>query len=404
MLLVALLSVVPALAQQALDWQQQIREHIAAKQLGAALLIAERRLADAPEDLEARGWRARLLGWTGQWKEAEAEYRCLLEIVPNDTDILLGLADVLTWQQRFDETLALLDRAHQINPALIEVYIRQGRALGALGRTREAHEAFRQALALDPGNTEAQAGLALLPEELRYELRIGADIDSFNYTEQARAFTVSLRRHFNLRWETNFAGIWQQRFGQEAAKFTASVTYRPRRRDALTLGGSVARDRGIIAKSESFFEYGHGFDLRSQRFLRGIEPSYWQHWLWYRGARVLALSPSIVFYLPREWTWSVRVTVARSRFPSLPAEWRPSGLTRLSFPLYRRLTGNVFYAVGTENFALVEQVGRFSARTFGGGLRYVFTRRQEIAGYVLWQDRSQGRNQTSFGLSYAIRF
>jgi hypothetical protein len=72
--------------------------------------------------------------------------------------------------------------------------------------------------------------------------------------------------------------------------------------------------------------------------------------------------------------------------------------------LYRRLSGNLSFAVGSENFAQVDQIGRFSAYTFGAGLRYRFTRRQDLSGYVASQQRTQDRTQNSFGLSYGFRF
>ena len=46
----------------------------------------------------------------------------------------------------------------------------------------------------------------------------------------------------------------------------------------------------------------------------------------------------------------------------------------------------------------------YLARTFGGGLRYRVSSRQDIRGYVAWQDRTQGRTQNSFGVTYGIRF
>jgi len=64
----------------------------------------------------------------------------------------------------------------------------------------------------------------------------------------------------------------------------------------------------------------------------------------------------------------------------------------------------LFFAVGSENFAQIDQIGRFSAHAFGGGLRYQFSARQDINGYVARQHRNQGQIDTSFGLSYGIRF
>lgn len=138
--------------------------------------------------------------------------------------------------------------------------------------------------------------------------------------------------------------------------------------------------------------------------MRGIEFIYLQGWLWYRDAHVLTLGPGAIVYLPRDWTWSIRVTAARSDFTGTPAEWSPSGSTRLGFPLHRRLTGNVFFAVGTENFVQVDEVRRFSARTWGGGLRWLFAKGQHVGGYAFYQDRSRGRTQTSFRFIYGFSF
>ena len=60
--------------------------------------------------------------------------------------------------------------------------------------------------------------------------------------------------------------------------------------------------------------------------------------------------------------------------------------------------------MGAENFAQVDQIGRLSARTYGGGLRYRFAEGQDVTGFVARQDREHGQTQTSLGLSYGIRF
>jgi tetratricopeptide (TPR) repeat protein len=399
--------VLPALAQQQPDWLQHVREQVAAQQWSAALEIADRRLAAVPTDLEARGWRARLLVWSGHLPEAEAEYRSVLAAAPEDTDILSGLAQVLARQQRTEEALTLLARAQRLAPLRPDFLIRRAHLLRALGRRDEARQELRAALALDPQNPEAKAGLASLAGEFRNEFRIGTDMDFFNYTSRAQAQTASLRSKWSARWTTLFAGDFYQRFGQRAGKFTGSAAYRLGASDALTAGGAIGRDQGIIPKSEVFFEYGHGFRLAEpgeRSFFRGLETAYQQHWFWFADARILALTGSVLLYLPREWTWSLAVTAARSRFPAAGAEWRPSGVTRLGIPVHRQVTATLFFGVGTENFARVDQIGRFSARTFGGGLRYQLTRRQDITGYVAYQNRSQARTQTSFGLSYGLHF
>ena len=384
-----------------------MRTRVAAGELDAALEIVQSRLREAPGDLEALGWRARIHAWSRRWAEAEADYRAVLAASPQDTDILIGLSDVLAWQQRWEEALALLERAGRMETARVDALLRQGRALRALGRKNESREAFREVLKLDPNNAAARAALAAASEperEFIHELRVGSDTDVFNFTDNAYAETLSLRSRWTDRWTTNFAGTFQQRFGEDAGKFSGAVTRRLGRRDALTIGGAAARDFGVIPRGETFLEYGHGFSWSRRGIFRGAEVSYRQQWLWFREARVLTATPGVLFYLPREWTWSLAVTAARSRFPGTPAEWRPSGLTRLGIPVHRRLTLEALFAVGTENFGQRDQVGRFSARTWGGAMRWRLTPRHEITAYVARQDRSQGREQISFGWSYAFRF
>jgi hypothetical protein len=66
--------------------------------------------------------------------------------------------------------------------------------------------------------------------------------------------------------------------------------------------------------------------------------------------------------------------------------------------------GNTFFAVGTENFAQLDQIGEFSSRTYGGGLRFQFTTRQDLSGLAAYQMRSQNRTATTLGLTYGVRF
>ena len=131
------------------DWQEHIRRLVQQDELAKALLVAEDRLADYPEDLEARGWRARLLAWTHRWNESEIEYRAILESAPHDIDILPGLADLLTWQGRSAESIVFLNRAAVLDPGRNDVHLRRGRALHTLGRTAEAGAAYSHVLSLE---------------------------------------------------------------------------------------------------------------------------------------------------------------------------------------------------------------------------------------------------------------
>jgi tetratricopeptide (TPR) repeat protein len=402
-----LVIVASALAQDpspVTNWEAEVRRQVKEGRLEAARALVEARLADAPEDMEARGWRARVLAWSGRLAEAEADYRTVLARYPRDTDMLVGLADVLARQQRFEEALSALDQARAVDAKRADVHSQRGRVLRGLGRREEARSAFEHALELAPDDAEARAGLDSLRPEPRHELRIGADYDFFNYTAEAQTYSVNLRSKWNDRWTTHAGGAFYDRFGGKAGRFSGSVTMGMGRAGALTVGGAAARDDGVIAKGEAFFEYGRGFRISQSGPVRGVEIFSNQRWLWFRDGRVLTVGPGAILYLPGDWTWSLQVTAARSRFTGTAAEWRPSGITRLGFPLRRDLRGSVFFAVGTENFAQLDQVGRFSARTWGGDVRWQFARRQWVSVYALYQDRSQGRTQASFGMSYGLAF
>jgi tetratricopeptide (TPR) repeat protein len=385
------------------NWQHSVRDQVKEGRLDAALSTVEERLAANPGDLEAHGWRGRLLAWKGRWAEAEGEYQWVLQQAPKDTDMLSALADVLVWQKKLQSALEIIEEARAGSPSDQEIQLRRARILRALGRTAEARAQFREVLLLNPGSAEAKSGLSSLKSEYKHELRFGNDVDSFNYTDTAQTQSIILNSRWTERWSTLVTSNIYQRFGQQAQKFGASSTVRVSGLQWLRIGGAGANDHGIVPRSEAWFEYGHSFRLQNAWF-RGVEVSYQQRWLWYAGAHVLALALAQTYYLPRDWTWNLTVTGARSGFTGTGVDWVPSGSARLAFPLHPHLSGNLSFAVGSESYAQVDQIGRFSARTFAGGLRFRFASNQDISGYVARQNRSQNRSQTSYGVSYGICF
>jgi tetratricopeptide (TPR) repeat protein len=390
------------------NWQQLVRTDVDQHQIPAALAVVDRRLAQAPADMEAHAWRGRLLAWTGHWPEAETEYRLVLDKFPNDVDVLTGLADVLLWQQKYSEALAVLEEARSAAPQNAEVLVRRARVLSLLQRVSEARAQFHEVLISDPSNPAAITGLASLTGDSRYELRIGEETDFFSYTENAQVETATLTARWNRKWSDSFGASAYYLFGENAGKGWADVVYRFHENNWVRAMVAAANFQDVVPETEALIEYGHGFrfsDPRIKRLgLEGLESSFQEHYLWYRGAQVDTLNTTQIIYLPREWTWTLSATGSHTSFTNGESEWVPSGSTKIGFPLVRRLSGNLLFAVGAENFAQVDQIGRLSARTYGGGVRYRFAESQDVTGFVAIQDREYGQRQTSMGLSYGIRF
>ena len=397
------LAVVPASGQTTEDWQQRVLIEVQGQHLDAALAIVEQRLAEASDDLEAHGWRGRLLAWKGRWPEGEAEYRLVLRSVPNDVDVLTCLSDVLLWQQKWQDSLQALDEARKISPSDPEVLVRRARVLSLMGRVPEARVEYQDTLKFDPENHEAKTAMADLGQNTVHELRVSDDVDFFNYTGTGQTQGISLSSRWNQQWSTVLGTSIYQRFGENAAKFLASTAFHFTPKDWLNVGGALANQQQVVPTREAFFEYGHAFRFRNP-WVQGLEASYQQQWFWYRGAHVLTFTTNQIVYLPRNWTWTLAVIGARTGFAGTDVSWEPSGWSKLGFPLPRHLTGNVFYGVGTENFSQIDQIGRIAGHTYGGGLRYQLAERQDLTGYVSRQYLNLNQIRTSFGLSYGIHF
>jgi tetratricopeptide (TPR) repeat protein len=390
------------------DWQTRVRKYAEAQDWESALRIVDNEIAGAPQDMDVRAWRARVLAWAGHLAEAEREYLEILKVSGKDPDNWMGLANVYLLERRTADALRALDTAMRLDPTRADLHAARARVLRAAGERKPAQLEFQNALNLDHTSAEARAGLISLRPEPKHELRFGQDNDLFNFAGANHDEWTSLASQWTPHWSTTVAGSFYQRGGADAGKVAGSVTRRQPEWGALTLGGAIGHDKAVIPKSEAFFDLDHGWKIGETNLVRGLEFVYGQHWYWYRSSRILTLTGTTIVYLPREWTLSLGATGARSAFSGTAAEWRPSGITRLAFPLAgwgaKRLSGNVLFAAGTEDFAQVDQIGRFASQTYGGGLRFQITTRQDVTGFGSYQKRTQDRRDAAFGLSYGIHF
>ena len=393
--------------QVTLSWQEQVRKYAEKQNWSAAMLIVDREITRAPKDLDTRAWRARVLTWSGRLEDAEHEYHEILVVNSEDPDIWMGLATVHSREGKQEQAEQELATAVALDPKRYDLHLARGRALRAVHKVDEAKLEFRKALDIDPTSEDARAGLLSLRGEPKHELFLGSNTDLFSFADANHDEGVSLSSHWTSRWNTTAGATFYRWGGTNAEKINASVTGKTSHWGALTIGGTVGHDNGVIPKDEIFFDYDRGWRVGANP-VRALEIDYGQHWYWYSTARILTINGMTIFYLPRMWTWSFGLTGARSDFSATGTEWRPSGITRIGFPIAgndkNRLEGNLLFAVGTEDFAEVNQIGHFSSQTYGGGLKLQLTERQYVRGIAGYQKRTQDRSEISFGLNYGVRF
>jgi len=390
------------------EWQVEVRRYAEDKDWAAAMRIVEEEISRHPSDTDVRAWRARVLAWSDHLAEAEQEYKLILKVSPNDPDTWLGLAGVYSRQSRVTEALTALNMAEELDAARADIHSARGRALRAAGEIPEARVEFRKALALDATSKEAKEGLKSVRNEPKQELRFGQENDSFNFSDSYHQEWISLSSAWTPRWSTSLSSAAYRRGGDDAGKFVISATRRSKKRGALTVCGAAGSNSAVIPGREAFFDLGQAWKTGESAFLRGVEFTYGQHWYWYRTARILTLSGRMDLYFPGDWFLSFTARGARNAFSGMTVDWRPSALARVGFPLAgraeKRLSGNLFLATGTEDFARVDQIGAFSAQTYGGGLRFNLSNFQYVTGYTYYKKRTQDRTDTGFGFGYGLHF
>src|SRR5208282_1301896 len=129
-------------------------------------------------------------------------------------------------------------------------------------------------------------------------------------------------------WTTAIGVSPYHLFGQNAVKIWAEAAYRFHQNNWVRVLGARANPQDVVPESEALIEYGHGFRF-SNPWLKGLESSCQTHFLWYRGAQVVTLNTTQIAYLPKEFTSTLSVTGARTRFTGGESDWVPSGSAQL---------------------------------------------------------------------------
>jgi transitional endoplasmic reticulum ATPase len=112
----------------------------------------------SPDNLPLRRHLADMLLAAGLPAEAEEAYRQVLARAPSDRDTRLGLAAAFFRQDKHSHALVVLEELLGGDEPPPRAYLLTARVLLATGETADAARHYRQAVALDPGLTDA--GLA----------------------------------------------------------------------------------------------------------------------------------------------------------------------------------------------------------------------------------------------------
>ncbi|HVI53377.1 MAG TPA: tetratricopeptide repeat protein [Candidatus Sulfotelmatobacter sp.] len=97
-----------------------------------------------------------------QDREDVEAWRALSHVYPDEPSVLQGLAEALWRQRRMDEAAPVARRVIELRPDAVEAWVLLGSALKRQGFFVEAEQAFRKAIALQPGGAVAHWNLSLI--------------------------------------------------------------------------------------------------------------------------------------------------------------------------------------------------------------------------------------------------
>lgn len=126
--------------------------------------------APSIEELLERADSARL---DGNYDEAVANYKRVLELDPNNARAHLGLGLIYSfgWEGMFAEACIELEKAIELSPPDPELWVYLGKAYQQVGWMEDSQEAFakskeafQKALEIDPSNEEAIKQLRYMEE------------------------------------------------------------------------------------------------------------------------------------------------------------------------------------------------------------------------------------------------
>jgi tetratricopeptide (TPR) repeat protein len=87
-----------------------------------------------------------------------------VQILPENADAHLSLANILFYLQQFERSEAEFKKAIELRPSFVIAHVNLGRLYQVTGRTDQARQKFQDALAINPNDQEAKQALQSLPK------------------------------------------------------------------------------------------------------------------------------------------------------------------------------------------------------------------------------------------------
>jgi len=115
-------------------WQAQVRIFVELHDWPSAMSVVGQQLARAPQDMDVRAWRARMLVRSERLSEAETEYLDILKISPTDPDNWLGPANLYLREGKIQEAQRSNSIAEDLDPSRADIHAARARVLRAAGK------------------------------------------------------------------------------------------------------------------------------------------------------------------------------------------------------------------------------------------------------------------------------
>ena len=291
----------------------------------AAIDLLNKRLAAAPDDVDARVFRGIVLSWERRFDESRADLERSLAEHPAYTDASVALTSVGIWSGHPDQALAAATEAVLRAPGNVNAMLARARAFSALRRNAEAQADLREVLRLEPANTDAHnLERALETSEFPWEVLFQHGYETFGKAlGPFHEYRVEMKRTA-ARGDVIGRYSHGQRFGFDSNQ--AELDYYPKlaARTSAYLNAGVAGARGLYPR------YRVGADL-IQSFGRGIEVS--------GGMRRLGFSQQVNVYTGSLGKYAGKWLLA-GRFFIAPAFVGASGTVQLTARRYLTTRGD----------------------------------------------------------------